>query len=252
MEDSSVKDYMITSMDPSLVSNFLPFSTAKEVWDSVRTTFFDGDDLTQFFDLKRRVNRVKQGGCSVEVYYTQLQGLWKELDVRRPNPMTSPVDIEKYNYLVQEDRVLTFLDGLDVHLNSVRATVLQLKSFPTIEQAFALVRREENRQTVMLNKGDGAENSMVMHVRNQTLAINKPDSKPKLGPVEGCTYCHNPRHTKDKCFKLIGYPPSWKDKKKKRQGDWQQYRGEAQMIVADSTAAPVAQGAPIGLGALAG
>ena len=68
MEDSSVKDYMIESMDPSLVGNFLPFSTAKEVWDSVRTTFFDGDDLTQFFDLKRRVNRVKQAGGSVEVY----------------------------------------------------------------------------------------------------------------------------------------------------------------------------------------
>jgi GAG-pre-integrase domain/Integrase core domain/gag-polypeptide of LTR copia-type len=252
MEDSSVKDYIIESMDPSLVGNFLPFSTAKEVWDSVRTTFFDGDDLTQFFDLKRRVNRVKQAGGSVEVYYTQLQGLWKELDVRRPNPMTSPVDIEKHNNLVQEDRVLTFLDGLDDRLDSIRATVLQLKPFPTIEQAFALVRREENRQTVMLNKWDGSENSMVMLVRNQTLAINKPDFKPKPSPVEGCTYCHNSRHTRDKCFKLIGYPPGWKDRKKKRQGDGQQYRGEAQMVAADSNTVPIVQDAPVGLDVLAG
>ena len=246
MEDSSVKDYIIESMDPSLVGNFLPFSTAKEVWDSIRTTFFDGDDLTQFFDLKRRVNRVKQGGGSVEVYYTQLQGLWKELDVRRPNPMTSPVDIEKYNYLVQEDRVLTFLDGLDDRLDSIRATVLQLKPFPTIEQAFALVRREENRQVVMLNKGDGAETSMVMLARNQTFGMNKPDFNPKPGLVEGCTYCHNPRHTREKCFKLIGYPPGWKDRKKKKQGEWHQYRGEAQMVAADSTATPIAQGVPAG------
>jgi transposase InsO family protein len=204
--------------------------------------------LTQFFDLKMRVNRVKQGSGSVEVYYTQLQGLWKELDVRRPNPMTSPVDIEKYNYLVQEDRVLTFLDGLDDRLDSIRATVLQLKPFPTIEQAFALVRREENRQMVMLNKGDGAETSMVMLARNQTLGMNKPDFNSKPGPVEGCTYCHNPRHTREKCFKLIGYPPGWKDRKKKKQGEWHQYRGEAQMVAADSTAAPVAQGVPTGPG----
>jgi gag-polypeptide of LTR copia-type len=46
MEDPLVKDYLINSMDPSLVDNFLSFSTAKEVWDSVSTTFFDGDDLT--------------------------------------------------------------------------------------------------------------------------------------------------------------------------------------------------------------
>jgi gag-polypeptide of LTR copia-type len=31
MEDSLVKDYIIESMDSSLVGNFIPFSTAKEV-----------------------------------------------------------------------------------------------------------------------------------------------------------------------------------------------------------------------------
>ena len=67
--------------------------------------------------------------------------------------MTFPVDIEKHNYLIQEDRVLTFLDGLDDRLDSIRATVLQLKPFPTIEQAFALVRREENCQIVVKQRG---------------------------------------------------------------------------------------------------
>jgi gag-polypeptide of LTR copia-type len=59
MDDSLIKDYIIESMDSSLVGNFIVFSTAKEVWNSIQTTFFDGDDLTQIFELKRRVNRVK-------------------------------------------------------------------------------------------------------------------------------------------------------------------------------------------------
>lgn len=67
------------------------------------TTFFYGDDLIQYFDLKRKVNHVKQAGGSVEVYYTQLQRLWKELDVCRPNPMTNPVDVDKYNKVFKED-----------------------------------------------------------------------------------------------------------------------------------------------------
>jgi gag-polypeptide of LTR copia-type len=103
MEDSMVKDYMINSMHPSLIGNYLPFSTAKEPWDSISATYFDGDDLTQYLDLVRKVNRVKQAGSTVETYYSHLQGLWKELDARRPNPMTCPVDIEKYNKLVRED-----------------------------------------------------------------------------------------------------------------------------------------------------
>ena len=159
MEDSLVKDYMINSMHSSLIGNYLPFSSAKEVWDSVNATYFDGDDLTQYLDLVRKVNRVKQAGSSVETYYSQLQGLWRELDVRRPNPMTCPADIEKYNKLVREDRVVTFLDGLEDRLDNVRATILQLRPFPTLEQVFALVNREENRQGVMLNQEIGVENT---------------------------------------------------------------------------------------------
>jgi hypothetical protein len=84
--------------------------------------------------------------------------------------MTSPVDIKEYNYLVQDDQILTFLDGLDDQLDPIRATVLQLKQFPPIKQTFALIRREENHQTVMLNKRDGTEPSMVMLAKNQTLS----------------------------------------------------------------------------------
>jgi hypothetical protein len=42
-------------------------------------------------------------------------------------------DIQKYNTLLQEDRVYTFLDGLDDRLDKIRSNVLQLKPFPTVE-----------------------------------------------------------------------------------------------------------------------
>jgi gag-polypeptide of LTR copia-type len=35
MDDSLIKDYIIESMDSSLVGNFIVFSTAKEVWNSI-------------------------------------------------------------------------------------------------------------------------------------------------------------------------------------------------------------------------
>ena len=145
IEDSTVKGWLINSMDPALIDNFIRFPTAKAVWDAVSTTFFDGSDTSQVYALKRQVSRIKQAGGPIEKYYNDLQGLWREIDFRHPNPMTCSADVERYNSVVQEDRVYTFLDGLDDRLDKVRADVLQLQPLPTIEEAYIRVRRKDIR-----------------------------------------------------------------------------------------------------------
>ncbi|KAL6311416.1 hypothetical protein AAG906_035499 [Vitis piasezkii] len=56
-ENAIVKGWLINSMDPSLIANFIRFPTAKQVWDSAATTYFDGTDSSQVYDLQRRVTR---------------------------------------------------------------------------------------------------------------------------------------------------------------------------------------------------
>lgn len=85
---------------------------------------------------------MKQAGGSIEKYYNDLQSLWQEIDFRQPNPMKCAIDIQRYNSILQE-RVYTLLDGLDDRLDHVRTDVLCLKPFPSIEQAYAHVRRED-------------------------------------------------------------------------------------------------------------
>ena len=75
-----VKGWLINSMDHSLVVNFIRYPTAKQVWDSVATTYFDGTDTSQVYELRRRVSRMKQACRSIEKYYNDLQGLWREID----------------------------------------------------------------------------------------------------------------------------------------------------------------------------
>jgi len=113
IENAMVKGWLINSMDHSLVVNFIRYPTAKQVWDSAATTYFDGTDTSQIYELRRRVSRMKQAGGSIEKYYNDLQGLWREIDFRRPNPMKCAIDIQSYNSILQEERVYTFLDGLD-------------------------------------------------------------------------------------------------------------------------------------------
>jgi hypothetical protein len=137
-------------MEPHLIGNFIRFPTAQLVWESIATTYFDGSDTSQIYELKKKIAQLTQHGGTLENYYNNLQGLWREIDFRRPNPMKCAQDIAQFNRIKQEDRVYTFLDGLDDRLDNVRADVLQLPSLPTVEQAYALVRKEDSRQSMML------------------------------------------------------------------------------------------------------
>jgi hypothetical protein len=222
-DNAIVKGWLITSMDPSLFGNFIRFPTAKAVWDSIATTFFNGSDTSQVYDLRRRVTHLKQASGSLEKYYTDLQGLWREIDFRRPNPIECSVDIQHYNKITQEDRVYVFLDGLDDRLDKIRADVLQMKPFPSVEQAYAHVRREAIRQQVMTSHNtDGIPGAVLaskgLMLSNSTL--NKTTKTRTTNDAKKCSHCGNQKHTRENYFLLHGYPDWWHDlqARKRRNG----------------------------------
>lgn len=70
------------------------------VWDIIDTTYCDGTDTPQIYDLKRKVKRLKQGRRSIKTYYNNIQGLWREIYFHRPNPMKCEIDKQKYNFIL--------------------------------------------------------------------------------------------------------------------------------------------------------
>uniref|UniRef100_A0A2N9I8R7 Integrase catalytic domain-containing protein n=1 Tax=Fagus sylvatica TaxID=28930 RepID=A0A2N9I8R7_FAGSY len=202
-KNAILKGWLINSMDSSLIANFIRFPTAKQVWDSAATTYFDGTDTSQVYDLRRRVTRMKQAGGSIEKYYNDLQGLWREIDFRRPNPMECVGDIQKYNSILQEDRVYIFLDGLDDRLNKTRSDMVMTSGADTAPRV------------VMASKGIKASHYHTppkTGVLSLSSGKSNPPSKSKA-PSDGmkCTHCGNAKHTRETCFKLHGYPDWWHD-----------------------------------------
>ncbi|KAL6319268.1 hypothetical protein AAG906_013942 [Vitis piasezkii] len=115
----------------------------------------------------------------------------------------------------------------DDRLDKTRSDVLQIKPFPTVEQAYAFVRREEVRQTVMISGADtspgavmaskgikGSHHQMPPKPGALSLSSGKSNSSFKTKPPSDgmkCTHCGNTKHTRDTCFKLHGYPDWWND-----------------------------------------
>jgi hypothetical protein len=118
------------------------------------------------------------------------------------------------------------LDRLDDRLDNIRSDILQLKTFPTIEQAYAHVKREDTRQAVMTTGVETTTSGAVMTIKGSrfgqppTLVMGKHNLsfKPK-GPFDGgkCTHCGNTKHTSETCFKLHGYPEWWHELQARRE-----------------------------------
>lgn len=53
IDNTTIKDWLINSIDPMLIDNFIRYPTAKLVWDSIATAYFDRVDTSQVYDLRR-------------------------------------------------------------------------------------------------------------------------------------------------------------------------------------------------------
>ena len=148
--------------------------------------------------------------------------------------MNCATDIQKYNTILQEDRVYIFLDGLDNRLDKIR-DVLQIRLFPIVEQAYAHVRREEIWQAVMLTGTDtigavmaskgvkiGQQKPPSLQLsKNGSTSSRKPNTKAraKIQSKGGCTHCGSMKHTRETCFNLHGYPDWWNEYKAQKNRD---------------------------------
>ncbi|XP_042967430.1 uncharacterized protein LOC122300680 [Carya illinoinensis] len=112
----------------------------------------------------------------------------------------------------QREYAMRFLMGLNDTFASVRSQILLIDPFPDINRVFSLILQEERQRGI---------HSIVKFVNNDSAALvsttqqqhpqkftprNKFSSKPK--PM--CSHCGIVGHTKEKCYKLHGYPPGYK------------------------------------------
>ena len=139
--------------------------------------------------------------------------LWKEIDRRQPNPMKDPDDIIVYSQLIQKNRLYQFLAGIHQTFDKDRRDLLLLDPLPTVEEAYASIRREILRRGIMKTEPSSNLESPgsggVFSAKGRT--YRREDDKTHLK----CTHCGGTRDTKNECFKLVGYPECWLDAKKR-------------------------------------
>ncbi|KAF5783821.1 putative RNA-directed DNA polymerase [Helianthus annuus] len=224
-DDLIVFSWLIQNIEPAIASNLTEFPTSKTLWEALQTTYSSGKDKLQIFDLHVKANSLKQKEVPVEDLWINLQGIWGEIDRREPNPMTCTTDINTYNRLRSEQKLFQFLNALDHRFDTVKREILRGEPLPTAEPAYATIRKETTHQIILgagtsetqihgiasglattnLQQTDGLGLISKGNCRSEKTTGNKNDPKAKLK----CDHCGKPRHTKDQCFHLVGYPDWW-------------------------------------------
>ncbi|KAG0455167.1 hypothetical protein HPP92_024459 [Vanilla planifolia] len=190
--------------------------TAREIWDYTRRTYSKANDAAQVYEIKVKTAATKQGDKSVTEYASLLQNLWQELDHYRVFEMKSPEDAAILKKFIEKDRVYDFLAGLNPEFDQVRIQILGKEETPPLEETISLVRAEESRRGVMLQPQTLDGSALVAKANHREKG--RSDAPVQYQSREGqwkenkdnlwCTYCKKPRHTRDKCWKLNGKPPS--------------------------------------------
>ncbi|XP_024038988.1 uncharacterized protein LOC112097755 isoform X2 [Citrus clementina] len=91
------------------------------------------------------------------------------------------------------------------------------KPFPSTDEAFAEVRREEARRKVMLSDDKSVppsapKVSALMTTKTHSNGQQHPDHRSNKRPW--CDHCNRPGHTRDKCWEIHGKPANWQSRKK--------------------------------------
>ena len=216
--DSIVISWIIENIGSDLVNQFLDYPTAFELWRRIEAMFSSGRDGLHIFDLTVKANKIQQGAEQIEVYFSKLVSIWKEIDRRLPNPMICPEDKTIFNKINQQNRLYQFLAGLEESFDKDRRYLLNQDPLPTAEQAYATIRRKISRRGIMRSEKSssdyeslGIETGLSTRGKPTKSDYRRQDEQSKLR----CTRCGKARHIKEECFEIVGYPEWWADSKKK-------------------------------------
>jgi len=195
IEDSIIITWFWNSMTPESGHNCFYFSTAKEIWEYLRQTYFIEQNILTSYELENRILKTKQRALSVTAYYMSLKGLWAELDQYydyQNFKMGCNEESATLTQFVERSRIFKFLSGLNFEFDQIRVEILSKDKLPSLLEVFKIVRGEESLARVL-----GSAKSSCEEIR--VLSTAKPSREDSW-----CGHCRKSNHNIDSCFKVHG------------------------------------------------
>lgn len=200
-----VGSWLLNSISKEVAASVTYSSNAAAIWKDLEDRFRQKNG-PRILQLKRELDHCTQGSLSVLQYYTKIKTLWEELSEYKLVHHCHCGGVQPLLDHFHFEYILTFLMGLNESYNPIRGQILTMDPTPSIQHVFSLVLQEEKQREVGLQ--NPVDPQIACAVQGSQ---SKSGKKDKDRPI--CAHCGLLGHTKDKCFKIIGYPPGHKKAK---------------------------------------
>ncbi|KAF7801616.1 uncharacterized protein G2W53_040727 [Senna tora] len=171
--DSMVKLWLTNSLTKELSESFMFCNSAKQLWDKIAERY-SASNGPKFYQVNKKLDD-------------------HDSDIK----------------LVQ------LLMGLHIVYDALRGQIMNLDPLPNVDKAFFMVVRQETQKEVNLSFNNMESSAMLVRAgAARTETFNKrADDKKNDKAFKFCDHCNHNGHTRESCFKIIGFPEWYKDLK---------------------------------------
>uniref|UniRef100_A0A0D9VA30 Retrotransposon gag domain-containing protein n=1 Tax=Leersia perrieri TaxID=77586 RepID=A0A0D9VA30_9ORYZ len=186
--------WLMSSMEISVREQIETMNTVSEVWYTLEKQFAGKSNKMQATRIMHELANLNQGTRSVSEYAGEMKKLYR--------------DLHYYHKWFEPFVGKLFLDGLHSDFDFCRRLIFAKSEWPCLDDIISNVMEEEMRLANLKEKGQKSvhESAALSMQAHQPSNYQKDREKEKLF----CDHCKTTGHTKEKCFKLHGYPPGWK------------------------------------------
>lgn len=210
-----VLSWVMNSVNSSLLGGIMYAYNAQAVWDNLYERFYKVDDA-RTFNLHKEIATLTQGTSSISVYYSKLKDMWEEFEALIHVPGCDCPRSRDFVVYLQKLKVYQFLMGLNESYAQARGQILMRSPLPTVNQAYSMIISDESQKAVAATFGILGANPAIT-TENYDIAMytkNTGNQRYKRNYNVQYDFCKLKSHNKENCFKIVGYPPDFKFKKK--------------------------------------
>ncbi|KAL3377397.1 hypothetical protein AABB24_003680 [Solanum stoloniferum] len=229
-----VTSWILNSLSKEISDIVEYVNNSIELWKELEDRY-DQTNGAKLYQIQKKIDDLTQCVLDIIVYYTKMKKLWEELSTLNTKSLCTCIctcGAKDNMYKAEQDRrLIQFLMGLNEVYIVIRGNILMMNPLPSIAQAFSLLIHKEKQREFrpasrmpmdstslnvnFVNTGRGSiDRSYRTNFSNSNSGNN--NNYERNGSYSGndnnknvivCEYCKKQGHTKEKYYKLHGYPP---------------------------------------------
>lgn len=230
--------WLLHSIEPEIAESMMYCLTTQEIWEELEPRYGKANGA-KIYQLQKEISITTQGNQSVSSYFAKLKAMWDKYSIIVSIPCCTCQSGPAMSKLLQDQKLMQFLMGLNDDYKVVRGNVLMMTPLPSVSQSYSIVLQEEKQREISSSSpihmesaamirqnfrsantnmsgdnpyrpqyGGGTSNrNQSYHARNNIYNNNQMSNSSQIPARRNnffCTYCKMQGHTEDRCYKL--YP----------------------------------------------